>query len=130
MAVVDKFANAKVEFAGPWVGWDGESHLLFTLEAGKDPKLYGEYKKIFAPNRADYNLEFGLFGFFRKNDFGNPDPAVRRGVTAEESQAIKHRLGAFAHDPTTFPKEYPPPGKFRGGLTFRPDWIIERPPEP
>jgi hypothetical protein len=124
------FANAVIKFAGPWAAWDRKSHDLFTFNTDDGRTLYGEYLMLFEPNGNDYNLEFCAFGFLNKNHFGNPDPAVRQHFTAEEARAIENQLRAFAYDPTTFPKKYPPPGGFLDGLRFRPGWITLHPSEP
>jgi hypothetical protein len=118
----------RIKFAGSWVGRDGDSHDLFVFSTDGLPGLYGEFFQMWAPNRNDYNLEFGTFGFFHKGNFGNPDPNLRQHFSAVEVSAIEQRLRAFAHDPDTFPKQFrvrPQFQGFLGGVSFRPDWIIQ-----
>ena len=129
MTDIDSLLNARIKFAGSWVGWGGDSHDAFIFSADGLPELNGEYFQIWEPNRNDYNLEFGAFGFFRRSDFGNPNPSARQHFGVAEASAIEQRLRAFAHDPDTFPKRFwTRPGfqGFLGGVSFRPGWILHR----
>jgi hypothetical protein len=103
---VEQISNAEIKFAGRWPGWDGRTHSAYTFRVGDNPAVFGAFINLWAPNRNDYDLEFGPFGFRTKDHFGNSDPAVRQHFTAEEIRAIEHRLRGFVYDPDAFPKEF------------------------
>ncbi len=127
------FAGARIEFAGVvWDvdGTDGTPHDLFAIERAGEPSLYGDYFLVSpSDDENEFNAEIGLFGYRGRLDVGNPDPSLRERFSAEECEAIERLIRSAFSNPNIFDEEIAPPVRYLGGVSFRPNWIIQKLPE-
>jgi hypothetical protein len=130
MSGTDTFADARVEFAG--VVWDVDHtpHDVFKIERAGEPALYGDYFLVSpSDNENEFNTEIGLFGYLGRLDVGNPDPTLRQQFAGEERQAVERLIRSYFSNPNVFDDQFLPPVRCLGGVSFRPNWIIQKSPE-
>ena len=83
-------------------------------------------------NDNHFNIEVGAFGFTYRENAGNPYPSARKRFPAEEGVTAEQLIRNFFSKPDVVMKkwQHTPGVEFLGGVTFRPDWIIEDSSEP
>jgi hypothetical protein len=127
MTDANSFTNASIDSAGTVGGADEAEHDLFKIEKGDGPPLYGDYFYIFPNDEPFFNIEIGVFGYLDPYAVGDLDPTYRLHFTAEESEAVEQLIRSFfLSNPRIFTKRWPPPLRFSGGVSFRPNWIIRK----
>jgi hypothetical protein len=103
------------------------AHDLFKIESPEIPTFYGDYIYSFLENEYDFNIDIGVFGFVDPQRVGSSDPAAREQFSAEECLAAEHLIRSyFLSEPEIFKRLLG--GRFVGGMSFRPNWIVKRLP--
>jgi len=118
----DWLANARIVF-GHTMGFDDEPHDTIVVKRAEGPDLTGEFKYLYRGGN-DFDIEIGPFGYTRENDVGAVDR--RRFFSATECKAIEALIRSFFAEPDTFTKEFGPLVRYLGGLTFQPNWILQK----
>jgi hypothetical protein len=126
MGSVNAFADARIEAAGSVRGADEVGHDLFEIERDDGPPpLRRLYLRFSRPEKNDFNIEIGVFGYVDPYNVGNPHPKARHHFSAEESAAIEGLIRSyFLSNPPIYAQRHLVPG-FLGGVTFRPNWILQ-----
>src|SRR5580704_2822532 len=123
------FANANVEPDGSTRGDDDRFHDLFKIVRINSPALYGDYIYSFLDNGYDFNIEIGAFGYPDYRHLGSPDPSKRQQFSAEEAATAEQLIRSFFLSSPSIYRERSLNARFVGGVTFRPNWIVVKPPE-
>jgi hypothetical protein len=124
MASSETFTNARVDKAGSTRGDDDGFHDLFKVVRTDGPVLYGEFKLLYMENGNDFNIEIGPFGYLEYCYLGSSDPTRRLRFSAEEAATLEKLIRSAFLANQGFCNSLPP-ARFMGGVTFRPDWIID-----
>jgi hypothetical protein len=101
---------------------------LFKITQSTGQVLYGNYIYAFAENENDFDIEIGLFGYVDPYATGDLHPAYRQHFTAEESSAAERLIRSYFLS-NSFDHGFLPPARFLGGVSFRPNWIVQKSPE-
>jgi hypothetical protein len=119
------FANARIKLGGTARGVDEAGHHVYVVERSDGPALTGEYFEVF--NGNDFNIEIGMFGFTYRGEVGNLHPSVRLHFSAEDSFSAEQLIRSFFQTPSVAMDkwQYVPTVRFLGGVSFRPNWIIQ-----
>jgi hypothetical protein len=132
MPSANTFADARISLAGRIGGVDERGHSMFMVERTRGPTLFREYFEISGEiNENDFNIEIGVFGFTDLEDAGNPYPSARQHFSAEEGLAAHKLIQDFFSTPSVVMKTWQrtPGVRFLGGVSFRPDWILQSDPK-
>jgi hypothetical protein len=103
-------------------------HDLFKITRAAGPVVYGEYIFFFGEDGNDFNVEMGPFGYTDPHDAGVLDPSFREDFSAEESSAAEQSIRSYFSNPAIFKERFlMPPARFLGDISFRPNWIVQKP---
>ncbi len=125
MSTTNRFANGRVIAGGDTSGDDDRNHFLVRIEESGRPPIYGEYIYQFLENESDFNVEIDLFGYQDYHFLGSSDPTKRQSFSAEEASTAEGLIQSyFSSDPDIFKRMLG--GRFVGGVSFRPNWVVVR----
>jgi hypothetical protein len=117
-----------VGFAGLVRGSDEQGHDLFQVVYNGVP-LYGEYKRRFAKNNNDFDIDIVSFGYFDFRNVGDINNITKKAFSAQESEFYSSMIKALFCDPIAahlrselriFSRES---FKFLGDVRFLSGWV-------
>jgi hypothetical protein len=131
MTTSNNFANVRIESGGSVRGPDEMGHDLFKITRAIGPDLYGDYFYVGPEDGNDFDIEVGLFGYTNPHDAGALNPSFREHFSAEDASAAEQLIRSyFLSNPAIFRERFlMPPARFQGGVSFRPNWILQKPPK-